>query len=121
MILILLSRPLRCCRPLTYLMGTLSKDVFEQRTSTGNEAFPLLICLDATKFVLLSVSTLMEILMETIYPKVQAKTLPKNEESPLAVDVLRSKTCLLKLPQKTFLESGKNEVPHRGKLLLGTS
>ena len=98
-------------------MGTLSKGVFEQRTSTGNEAFPLLICLDATKFVLLSVSTL----METIYPKVQAKTLPKNEESPLAVDVLRSKTCLLKLPQKTFSEFGKNEVPHRRKLLLGTS
>ena len=34
-------------------------------TPTGSESFPLLTCLDATKFVLLTVVTL----METIFPK----------------------------------------------------
>ena len=28
-------------------IGSLSKDVFEQRTSTGSEDFSLVICLDA--------------------------------------------------------------------------
>ena len=31
--------------------GSLSKDVFDRRTSSGNEAFSLLICLDATKCI----------------------------------------------------------------------
>ena len=35
----------------------LSKDVLEQSTSTGSEAFSFLICLDATRFVVLSVFT----------------------------------------------------------------
>ena len=35
-------------------IGNLSNDVFERRTSTGSEAFSLLKCLDANKFVLLS-------------------------------------------------------------------
>ena len=38
--------------------GNLSSDALERRTSTGKELFSLLICLDATKFVLLSVWTL---------------------------------------------------------------
>ena len=29
------------------ILGSLSKDVFEQRTSTGSEDFSLVICLDA--------------------------------------------------------------------------
>ena len=33
-------------------IGTLSKDVFEPRTSTGSEAFSLFICLDANKLVI---------------------------------------------------------------------
>ena len=37
-----------------------SKDVFEPRTSTGSEAFSLSVCFDATKFVLLSFFTLIE-------------------------------------------------------------
>ena len=50
---------------LIYLLGSLSSTFFERRTSTGSERFSLLICLDATIFVLLSVFTL----IETIYPK----------------------------------------------------
>ena len=39
--------------PLSYYIGSLSKDVFERRSSTGSEAFSFFICLDANKFVLL--------------------------------------------------------------------
>ena len=41
-------------------IGSLISDVSERHTSTGSEPFSLLICLDATKFVLLSVFTLIE-------------------------------------------------------------
>ena len=33
----------------SHSLGTLSKDVFERRTSTGSEAFSLFICPDANK------------------------------------------------------------------------
>ena len=36
-----------------FIVGSLSSDDFERRTSTGSEPFSLLICLDATKFILL--------------------------------------------------------------------
>ena len=75
-------------------LGTLSKDVFERRTSTGSEAFSLFICLDANKLVLLSFFSL----LKTIYPRVSTKPLPNDAKSPLPVDVHRSKTLLLKLP-----------------------
>ena len=39
-----------------------SKDVFERRTPTGSEAFSLLVCFDATKFVFLSFFTLIEMI-----------------------------------------------------------
>ena len=54
--------------------------------STGSEAFSLLICLDANKFVLLSFFTII------------AKSLYKNAKSPLPVKVRYSKTPLLQLP-----------------------
>ena len=76
------------------LLGTLSNDVFERRTSTGSEAFSLFICLDANKLVLLSFFSL----LKTIYPRVSTKPLPNHAKSPLPVDVRRSKTLLLKLP-----------------------
>ena len=42
-------------------LWSLSKDVFEQHTSTGSKAFSHLICLDAyNKFVWLSIFTLIE-------------------------------------------------------------
>ena len=62
--------------------------------STGSEAFSLLICLDANKFVLLSFFTI----IDTIYPKIGAKSLYKNAKSPLLVKVRYSKTPLLQLP-----------------------
>ena len=74
-------------------LGTLSKDVFEPRTSTGSEAFSLFICLDANKLVLLSFFSL----LKTIYPRVSTKSFPSDAKSPLPVDVRRSKTLLLKL------------------------
>ena len=77
-----------------FKIGTLSKDVFERRTSTGSEAFSLLICLDANKLVLLSFCSL----LKTIYQRVSTKPLPNDAKSPLPVDVRRSKTLLLKLP-----------------------
>ena len=73
---------------------SLSKDVFERRMSTGSETFSLFICLDANKFVLLSFFSL----IKTIYPRVSTKPLPNDANSPLPVDVHRSKTLLLKLP-----------------------
>ena len=75
-------------------IGSLSKDVFEGRTSTGSEPFSLFICLDANKFVLLSFFSL----MRRIYPRVSNKPLPNDAKGPLPVDVRRSTTLLLKLP-----------------------
>ena len=75
-------------------LGTLSKDVFERRASTGSEAFSLFICLDANKLVLLSFFSP----LKTIYPRVSTKPLPNDAKSPLPVDFSRSKTLLLKLP-----------------------
>ena len=48
------------CVGFVLLLGSLSKDVFDQRTSTGSEDFSLVICLDAMQFVLLSFFTLIE-------------------------------------------------------------
>ena len=67
----------------------LSKDVFKRRTSTGSEAFSLFKCLDANKFVLLSVFCL---------PESFNQSLPNDAKCPLPVDVSRFKTLLLKLP-----------------------
>ena len=68
---------------------------FDQRTSTRSCAFSLLIFLDFTTFLLLSVVTL----KDTICPKILAKPLPKNAKSPLPVDVRRLKTSLPQLPK----------------------
>ena len=75
-------------------IGSLSKDVFEGRTLTGSEPFSLFICLDANKFVLLSFFSL----MKRICPRVSNKPLPNDAKGPLPVDVRRSTTLLLKLP-----------------------
>ena len=71
-------------------MGSLSSDAFEQFTSTGSEPFSPLICLDATILVLLSVFTL----RETICPRIYSNSQPRSSESPLPVDMRRSKTPL---------------------------
>ena len=75
------------------IIGSLSRDVFERRTSTGSELFSLLVCLDANKFVLLSFFSP----LKTIYSRVSTKPLPNDAKSSLPVDVRRSKTLLLKL------------------------
>ena len=75
-------------------LGSLSSDVFERRTSSGSEPFPLLISLDATVFILPSVL----ILTETICPKTCSKSRLKSAKRAFPVDVRRSKTSLLKLP-----------------------
>ena len=76
------------------IIESLSKDVFERRTSTGSEVFSLTICLEAKKFVLLSFFSL----IRTIYLRVSTKPLPNDAKRPLPVDGRRSKTLLLKLP-----------------------
>ena len=76
------------------LLGSLSKDVFERRMSIGSEAFSIFICLDADKFVLPSLFSL----VKTIYPRVSTKQIPNDAKSSLPVDFRRSKTLLLKLP-----------------------
>ena len=48
------------------ILGNLSKDVFERRTSTGSEAFSLFIRLDANKFVVIIFFSL----IKTIYPRI---------------------------------------------------
>ena len=60
---------------------------------TGSEIFFILKRLDASKFVFLSVFTI----IETICPKIWVKPPSTNEKIPLPVDLLRSKTSLLKL------------------------
>ena len=72
------------------LLESLSKDVFERRMSIGSEAFSIFICLDAYKFVLPSLFSL----IKTIYPRVLTKLLPNDAKSPLPVDFRRSKTIL---------------------------
>ena len=76
------------------LLGSLSKDVFERRTSTGSEAFSLFICLDSNKFVLLSFFSL----IKRIYSRVSTKPLPNGAKSLLPVEVRCLKMLLLKLP-----------------------
>ena len=75
------------------LIGTLSSDVFERRTSTGSEPFSLLICFDATKFVLLSVLTL----KETICPRICSKSRLNSAKSILYIrstSVAQKRRCL---------------------------
>ena len=48
------------------LLGSLSKDVFERRTSTGSEAFSLLICRGDRKFVFLSFFSLIKTILPGI-------------------------------------------------------
>ena len=76
------------------IVESLSKGVFERRTGTGNDTFPLFTRLGATTFVILSVVTRIEM----IYLNIRAHPLSKNEKRPLPVAVRRSKTPLLKAP-----------------------
>ena len=79
-------------------VGNLSKDVFERRTLTGSEAFSLCTCLDSNKFALVSFFSL----IMTIYPRVSTKPLSNDANSPLPVDVRRTKTLLHKVAEHSF-------------------
>ena len=66
-------------------METMSfgSEVFVRSSLTGGEPFSVLICLDATKFVLPIVFTL----KEAICPNICLKTRLKRAKIPLPVDV----------------------------------
>ena len=75
--LIMTTYSLFTAAPSPSILGSLSKDVFEQRTSTGSEAY-LSICLDTNKFVFS--------LIKMIFSRVWTKPLPNDAKSPLPVD-----------------------------------
>ena len=56
------------------IIVSFSSDVFERRTSTGSEPFSILKCLDAIKFVLLRVFTLIEAICANICLKSRLKS-----------------------------------------------
>ena len=64
-------------------------------TSNGSEAFSLLLKMPWRKQICIAIYLC---LIETICPKIRAKSLPKNTKSQFPVDVRCSKTSLLKLP-----------------------
>ena len=99
--LVLGSHGLNFATPRDIASLSLSRNVFERRTSTGSERFSLLMYRDATKFVLLSVFTL----KETFCPRMCSKSRLKSAKNPLPVDVPRSKTSLLKLHNNWHLDS----------------
>ena len=78
--------------------------------STGSEHFSRLICLGATKFVLLSVFTLIGSICPRICSKSRTKSFQKN---PLPVDVRRSKTSCLELRMPT--SDGEGERTEKGE------
>ena len=86
---------------------SLSSNVFERRTSTGNERFSLLMYRDAAKFVLLSVFTL----KETFCPRTCSKSRLRSAKNPLPFDVRRSKMPLLKPHNNWHLDSIRGYTP----------
>lgn len=92
-------------RAWTLMLGSWCKDVSGRRTSTGSEACCLLIFLEATKFVLLSIFTLTETNCHNIWKKL----LPSDK---MASSGWRAwlQTSLLKLP--VFASKGKGLPPY---------
>ena len=74
------------------ILESLSKGVFELRTSTRSEIFFILKYIYNTKIVFLSLF----LIIETICPNIWSKLQLKNEKSPLPVDMSRSKESMLK-------------------------
>ena len=75
--------------------------------NTRSVLFSLLICLDATKFVLPSVFTL----TERIYAINCSNSGLKSAKSPLPVDLRRSITSLLKIPNGNKLCPATEDPP----------
>ena len=102
-----------CC--VSSLIGNLSKDVFERRTSTGSEAFFLFICLDAIKFSLLTFFSL----LKTIYPRVLTKPLRNDAKVHFRLTSVAQKRCCLSSLINTRRAEGTKTIPfpaaHRRK------
>ena len=75
-------------------LGNLSTRVFETRTATGSELFPLLTCPHTTTFTLLSIFSPLEMNSIKIWETIRSK----NANCSLPVAVRVSKTRVLKLP-----------------------
>ena len=102
------------------MSGNLSKGVFERSTSTGSKAFSFIVCLDAAKFVLVSVVILVPCYYGHFFGQscilhafakgsngalVQTQRLEnfgKSEKCPLPVVVRRSKTSFLVKKQRKY-------------------
>ena len=76
---------------------------FERRTSSGCKSFSLLICLDTSKFSLLSFFTL----IKTICPKICSKSRLISGKSPLPFNVHRSERRCLNSLLATSIEHEK--------------
>ena len=74
------------------------KQGMQRRASTESGPFSIIICLDASKLVLLSAFTL----IEKICPNICSKSCLKGTKNPLPVEVRRSKTSFLKLQISLF-------------------
>ena len=80
-----------CC--VSSLLGSLSTHLFETRTTTGSELFPLLTCFHTTTFTLLSIFSPLEM----ISTKIWETPLSWRVKCSLPVAVRVSKTRVLKL------------------------
>ena len=86
------------------IIGSLSSDVFERRTSTGSEPFSILNCLEATKFVLLRVFTLIETISANICLKSRLKSAKVQVRLTCATQKRRSLNSLI-----TGLTNGRTD------------
>ena len=77
------------------IIGSFRSDVFEPRTSTGSEAFSILNCLDAIKFVLLRVFTLIETICANICLKSRLKSAKVHVRLTCVTQHLRSLNSLI--------------------------
>ena len=94
-------------RSSAWLLGSLSSDVFERRTSTGSGRFALLSHDFEQIF-----GQIVSIRIKTLGNKnAVASRLIKREKGLLPVDVRRSKTSLLKLP--IFSGALRSSLKHR--------
>ena len=89
------------------ILGSLSSDVFERRTSTGNGRFALL-SRDFEQIFGQIVSVRIKTLgnINTV-----ASRLIKRGKGSLPVDVRRSKTSLLKLPIMPYVRYNYSKIP----------
>ena len=80
-------------------IGSLSSEVFQRRTSTESEPSSLLICLDAAKFVWLSVFTL----IETICPRICSNHSRRVQKRHFRLTyVARKRPCLNSLMPRRY-------------------